>query len=342
MAHRITAALLLALTFACRAPAQVPNIPFEVNDRAEVSSRGASGFASSDYEAMEHHAKEYAATGATLASGEPRSYVFFSGIRESITRDAGRERNRIDSRSAPISGRFTEHRSAYPDSTLLPLLEALHKHADGWSVRGDGFASTVSPIQWAQFKRLTREAWQMLVQHKPKAHDAPYWYLAALWVSRDAEVSDAEQRAVLAEGIQKFPDYYPLYLAYIRKFSRRWGGDYEDLEHFVSQESPATPQGDERYARLYTWMDELEDSEDGFFADSAMSWPRFKAGYEAMIKRYPDTHWHQATLAKFACRIKDADTYRNWRPTLDAFLFRMAEPRRTTLADCDKALLAST
>jgi hypothetical protein len=242
-----------------------------------------------------------------------------------------------------FAAQFEEWRQKIPQSSVEPVVEAMQIDAMAWRARGRGYSSTVADEGWRLFNERTEKAWRFLMEHKKESSSIPTWYEVALTVGDDADKPDDELRALFEEGIRKFPGYHPIYFSYTRHFSPRWGGNYESADEFIRKQVTAktNPEGEVLYARLYWLIDQYTGAPQDFFEASLVSWPRMRAGFELLMKQYPDSKWNQANFAMFACRARDAVTYTKLRTSVDAGEAQSAGGGSYSLEVCDARFMKS-
>jgi hypothetical protein len=234
-------------------------------------------------------------------------------------------------------GRFAEYREKMPDSAFAPILAAMQVHAAAWRARGRGFSSTVTREGWALFRERNEQAWKMMQACKSQSASLATWYEQALTIGMDASVAPGELKALFEEGIKRFPGYHSLYFSYARQFSPRWGGDYKAADAFIKAQVAAktNPDGEMLYARLYWLLDQYGGGDQDFFDDSLVDWSRMRAGFQKLLKAFPNSAWNQANYVAFACRAGDAREYFKWRNAIDTGQFKEAAPAGISLEVCD-------
>ena len=238
--------------------------------------------------------------------------------------------------------RFEEYSKSMPKSPFAPLMPVLQLQSMAWRARGDGFASTVPPEAWQLFHDRLNQAWKLLVQAKPLSSRLQPWYRLSIEVAVALDCPRAQVVALVNEGITKFPDDDALYRAAMRQYAPRWGGNYVAADEFIqAQVSAKTNQrGEERYARMYWYLDAAGGGEDAFFDESRVRWTRLRDGFGLLIKRYPESKKLPSVLAAFACRAGDVDTYRRLRNGLDYSEFNAATPQGMSVETCDEKFIA--
>jgi hypothetical protein len=240
--------------------------------------------------------------------------------------------------------KFEEYQSQFPKSAFALTLAAMQIHATAWRARGRGFSSTVTPEGRTLFHERSAQAWRMLQSSKPRGARLPTWYEQAINIGMDAGVPDADLMGLFEEGIRQFPGYYSIYFSITRQFSPRWGGSYAGADAFIRKQVAAktNPDGEVLYARLYWLIDQYNGGSPDFFAESLVDWRRLRAGFELMMKQYPNSSWNQANFAAFACRAEDGTTYFKWRRNVDAGKFKEAAPDGISLEVCDARFTRKT
>jgi len=228
------------------------------------------------------------------------------------------------------------YRIIKPDSRMGPIVEAMHQHVTAWRARGRGFNNTVTPEGRALFDERNARAWTLITQARPQSDSLPSWYEQALAIGADADAEPKTLRAILEEGVRRFPGYFPLYAIALREHAPRWGGSYEDADRYIRKavSSKSNTAGDELYTRLYSELDYRYDGgQQTFFTASKVSWTK-KAGFQLMVKRYPASPQTRADFAIDACRAGDGDTFLQLRKSIDSELFDKSTPEGITLDVC--------
>jgi hypothetical protein len=107
------------------------------------------------------------------------------------------------------------------------------------------------------------------------------------------------------EALNAFPYHYNIAFEIANAQIPKWGGSVEALESFARNAVHLTEakEGQSLYARIY-W-NEAGELGDDLFDSSLAQWPAFKAGFDDIIKRYPES-WNLNSFARFACMAKDS------------------------------------
>jgi hypothetical protein len=239
--------------------------------------------------------------------------------------------------------KIAEWRKEFPDSYGPDLVEAILWRAWAWHTRGEGYAATVTPEGWKLFAAKISRANEVLEHSRHRASRSPLWYQLRLGIARDAGWDHERYGALLDEATQRFPWYVPLYLWAANYLSPKWGGSYEAVDA-LARRTTTIPLGADYslYARVYWHVTSDEPLEFELFGDSLATWPRMKAGFEGLMKRYPKSTWNLNAYAFFACVANDASTYGLLRARIAQDVIPDAWASNHSIDVCDEHLLGHT
>ncbi len=239
--------------------------------------------------------------------------------------------------------KIAEWRKEFPDSYGADFAEATLWRAWGWHVRGESYASTVTPEGWKLFGEKLAHADYVLERSKPRASKSPLWYQLRLAVARDTNWDRKRYQALFNEATQRFPWYVPLYLSAANYLSPKWGGTYEEVDN-LARRTTATSLGSDYslYTRIYWDLTEQEGPDFDPFRDSHADWSLMKAGFEGLMKRYPKSKWNLNAYAYFACRANDGATYGELRARIGQDVIPSAWASNYSTDVCDERLLGHT
>lgn len=195
----------------------------------------------------------------------------------------------------------------FPQSRLLPLVDAAKLQGQAWAARGGAYGSSVPGESMAIFRERLRLASKVLQAAEPQGKESPIWYWVALIVAGSSGQPPAAFDGLFNEAVTRFPYYQPLYYTRMNYLLPQWGGSFEAVDRFVSQAVARTSakEGNSLYAWLY--LDVARKHDGDIFTDTLASWPKMKQGFEDMIERYPDSY-NKNLYATFACRVRDRET----------------------------------
>jgi hypothetical protein len=237
-------------------------------------------------------------TSASLTDdGQPRLAAIYSGTAGCICG------NQLTEELWKIRGeRLREWRDQYPKSVTARVALASFPLRYGWFLRGGGYSNTVSPDTWKQFANQVEAARNALNDLDADAKNGPGWFGAMLDVAIAQTWPRDRFNALYEQAAHEHPDYFPIYFAGASYYSPKWQGSIEDLRTFIERAADATrsKMGETLYARL-TW------SETYAFDAGRADWKRIKAGFERIVKDFPDP-WNINNYARFACMAQDWPT----------------------------------
>jgi hypothetical protein len=266
--------------------------------------------------------------------GLPRLQGVYDGLESflDIWKDWDREFSKI-----------AEWRKEYPESYGPDLVEALLWRAWAWNARGGGYADSVTPEGWKLFTEKIAHADEVLERSKHRASRSPLWYQIRLGIARDAGWDHERYGALFDEATKRFSWYIPLYLFAANYLLPKWDGSYAALDA-LARRTTSIPLGADYslYARIYWSVTSDEELEFQLFQDSQASWPRMKAGFEGLMKRYPKSKWNLNAYAYFACLAEDASTYAVVRAEIGQNLIPDAWASNHSADVCDEHLLGHT
>jgi hypothetical protein len=304
--RRLWAGLCAVVALAVAGPALAnPPAATEADDerlRRDVASASWWG----DFPALRELYQSAMAPGALDASGlTSRFPLFLDGLRRVLD-----DRRATEPQLARVARRVAEQQALQPDEPLWLALEAEVVLAQAWAVRGTGYANTVPPHVWDEFRALLRQSVDGLGRHGERALATPLAHRVLLAAGRGLGLPQPQLQALLDDGLRRHPQAAPSLLATgLEDQLPKWRGDARQVDLFIQRHAPrlAPMTPDEGYAWLYS---QAADSqfEHQLFEDSRADWPRMRRGYEAMLQRResPGTRQRAAYLA---CIARDREAY---------------------------------
>jgi len=214
--------------------------------------------------------------------------------------------------------KIREWRIAEPTNADAALIEATYWVTYAWFARGGEFASNVPARAWEIAGDRMAKARAVLEECKSYASDNPVWYSQMLSVALFQSWPRSAQMALFNEAVKAEPYYYATYFIIATSLLPRWGGSLADYHQFVKAAVNKTKPIDceTMYARLYWALSQGEWDKDPF-KDLRIPWKSMKAGFDDLMKRYPDSQWNLHHYAFFACRANDGKTFNKLQPNLD-------------------------
>jgi hypothetical protein len=345
--HGLIASVVLAIAGCSREPvpataavppaqrqaAKPPYVPPEQPENFPIAANLSMG----NFAKIDRQVEKFVAARARDVDGRPKLFLLELDFEEHLGLPG-------TGTNADTHRKLEAWRQEFPDSAYRPIVEAMIVSASAWRARGNGFSSTVTPEGWKLFHERTGDAWRILMENRRTSSRIPSWYARAISTGLDSGMSTSELRGLFDEGIARHPGYLPIYFSYLRNFAPRWGGSFREADKFILEQvsAPTNADGEALYARLYWLLDQVEGQDTSLFEESAVSWPRMRKAFEALMKDYPDSEWNRANFASFACRAHDATAYGLLRSKVQEVSFWNAAPEGLSLDVCDARFLKPT
>lgn len=287
-------------------------VPARAQDQAapNVPDLVATAYRLGDFAELERLYAIYGKAGVrSELTGNPRSSHFWMGI------------STINNSSLRVTDEYYQQLDALtrqwarksPQSVLAQLLYASALNTHAWARRGDGYANTVSPTAWAEFRTYLDSANEQLQKTEALAAKDSGWNRFMLVIGRSLGWDSERLMRIFEAGIAKNPDDDDLYFLMQEALLPKWGGDLKTMDRFIAWADKKTREkrGLEMYARLYAGLSYAE-LDQALFTSTNASWTSMKIGFEDLLQRYPHTD-HRNMYAYFACMAND-------RPALQAQL----------------------
>lgn len=280
----------------------------DADERAEIQAFFLKNFASADYAALDDWYGKAIKDGARLSSGVYRANRLVRSIgfgdlpnAPSCTRqpcshvnDAFWERNQQKAKA------WLEHS---PRSTLAAITLARAYSWQAWEYRGSGYANTVSDEDMNRFLELNHLALRTLFAIAEQGRKDPNWWAELLLYALYGQTSREDYAKLTKDAIAAFPHNHDIYFAISVSLLPQWGGSYKAIADLaaLAVENTKTEQGQTFYARIY-WSVYYGLNHKGaaVFNHPEVNWSRIRAGFEDLVKRYPD-NFNLNYYARLAC-----------------------------------------
>lgn len=279
-------------------------------DRAQFESAVWQTFQREDFNTLELLSQELQQSRERLNDGSWLSESFFNAFKLG--------EGTSNQRYAAVEQILARWEQARPASPVLPLIKARF-HVDlAWKWRGSGYAKTVTPQKWTEFKKELAVARQILDIHTT-AKVFPEYFACMQKVALGQSWSKDDYERLFAEATSIEPDYYSFYYNKAVYLLPRWHGRKGEWEAFaeqVRQQHGAGGAGDAFYARI-AWA--LRDYYyPNLFRDSDISWDKVASGYEYLIRQYPDSRYLKSLYANLAWKADDRARLRKALPAIES------------------------
>lgn len=293
----------------------------EVEDRSAIAAEFVEAFDRSDFALIEsRYAKALAAqkrlgSGAFVANRMVR-YMFERKVQAGEAPAPGTKPSRGDDNYWLAVQEKTRGWGAQFPGSVLPALALSRAHEEhAWAHRGTGYSSTVTEEAWSQFAANVRLASHALASRADAGKKDPNWWYQMLMLAWVQSWPEERYWQLANAAMEAFPQNHDIYSAIARKLLPQWGGSWKAVaalaDHAVQRTRKA--QGESLYARIYWHVQSYLNP--GLFTSGQADWPRIRAGFEDLIKRYPDP-WNINSYARLACDAGDKDTAQRLFPRI--------------------------
>jgi len=269
-----------------------------LSESEKIQETTKAAFRGGDFAKIEGLLKQYRESRSRTSSGLWHLRAAYGGAFIAMTTDTKTEAQWED-----LESKINKSIVSAPHSASGPIFLATAYYWHGFQHRGLGFADTVTPEGWKQFARYMGLARQTLEVNKATSSVDPTWYETMLKVAQGQSWSQEDVNSLLEEALRKEPLHYGTYFAAVDLLLPMWGGSLEKIEAFADNAVARTNQseGSGMYARIFWYVEQRIGST--LFKRKSV-WPKMKAGFEDLIKKYPDS-WNKNAYAKYACQAGD-------------------------------------
>lgn len=235
---------------------------------------------------------------------------------------------------------LAQWRAQSPDSPAQAIVETMYWRAYAWHARGGGYAYKVPAEAMELFRERMAKAAARLQSSKALAGVCPLWHVLNIETLLDRGGAGSASNAAYADAMRVFPASQQIHFAMARAMAPEWGGGEGDFDRFARRAIGYTQkaEGPAIYARLY-WTEDCDCSDAVTFGRwDSPDWKLMKAGFEELLKRYPDGIYNRNKFASFACRANDRATYMRLRRELGGNIVDALWPRSWKVDVCDRRM----
>lgn len=278
----------------------------ELKERAAIRGEVSRLLDADDFAGLEKLADSYRTSEARTPSGIWKLNVFYSGFNTKVKK-AGKD----DPVWRSVAQKLAVWQSKFPDSPAPIIANAVVMKRYAPTLRSPVLvhrASTAADDEDAAFVTTLVAAKDYLEKHKAVASRDPHYYV--IWANLafalgHQSTDDATFFDTVIEGMQAFPEYYPIYFAamdYVAPPERGDATALEALANMAVQQTRAVD-GLSLYARIY-WTAHSSYFGKDLFRRSNVNWPKMSAAIDDILQRYPD-QWNINNFAYFSCLAGD-------------------------------------
>ena len=313
MTHRLfrlaalVAALLLPHAAQAAPPPMQAGMPFQFYEKV-VESQAATAFLRADYAALEDMARRFRDSKSRTPIGSADLQQFYLAFDFPTTGDPAEDDRQLDR----LERKALDWARAYPNSPTPHIVYAMLLQAHGCAVCASGY----TPERFKVYQSYLDQARNYLLAHKDIASRDPQWYVEMLVLADDQNEEPTVWRPLLAEAMDRFPNYYAVYHAGTTLYAD--AGDADGLDNLIDDAVARTQAADgmELYARLYGYAGFARfDGGKTLFVASHAGWPRMLGSYIELTNKYPDPYLYEEMFF-YACVAGDKVSARRALPHL--------------------------
>lgn len=276
------------------------------NSYEAIAAASQEDMAAGRFEVLELDAERYRKSEGLTEGGSARLAAFYRGLKRSLAEDGSASASAATDRFENGLRRWV---NAYPRSGPAHVMLARVAYSRAWLARGNGYASTVTDAGWLLFSMQLRVAKNRLDEAKAYASDDPEWHALNLELLLGASAPNEDFETAAKTALDLRTNYGPVWATYLRKKSVKWGGDrklYDDAVADLVNRTKAEF-GQSFYALGY--LELAENNPRAAFEGSLVDWPRMKAGFEDLTRRFP-SRYNLNAFGAFACQFADMPALR--------------------------------
>lgn len=192
--------------------------------------------------------------------------------------------------------------SQCPDSKVAPAELVAYWKNFAWRARGSGYADTVSPQGWKDFKDRLAKGHEIFDKARAKKDVCPFLYQQGLVIALGESWELPEYDKVFDEAVKRFPACNETYFQKVYYLQPRWNGDEKSWTDFAAKEADKIggAAGDKLYARLAWYVMDLGFYDNIFTEFPSLKWSRVEKGLKVLLKEYPNSINVQNVYLRFA------------------------------------------
>ncbi len=263
-----------------------------------------------------------------FADGRPRLIVLLAAFRLAF-----QDEKDWDASLAKVNAL----KKAFPDAPFSVLAEAQYWAYYAWDARGSGYAASVTPDGWRLFKERMENAEKVLVGNKAVGSTLPNWYELMIEVHTALGHSADERNTTFLEGATRYKTYLQTYITMRNYLEPKWGGSWKAVDSLIdwSVSNTKDTEGQSMYARLYKGVYYNLEPGKSIFKETLVKWPRMKAGFEDLMRLYPESKANLNDFAALACEAGDKKTFLSLRKKIGKDYIKESWEKNYSLELCE-------
>lgn len=205
---------------------------------------------------------------------------------------------------------INEWKTYNPNSNIPDILEARAHRAHAWDVRGNGYSSYVSEEQHQGFQIYLEKSWHAIERAEQKGPMDSELCAVQIELAFAHLKNKAKAKEYFRKCIEIEPGYVHSYYMMRSYLQPIWYGSNRELQRFIekSADDTRTLYGDGLYALLVS-AHTFNTSKIFAVNGGPYSWPRVKAGFQHIFKRYGESSYIWHSYGYCAMLAEDYDTF---------------------------------
>lgn len=279
-----------------------PPVSIDAKETKALNDKVLTAFFQKDFSALEAMANEFREKESRLPAGEFKLRQFHFAFRDYFEGDEFLKVSSWEQAEALCLA----WKQAFPKSAAATIVRARLAVQQAYGMRGTGYSSTVTERGWEGFAGYLQKARDILEADKGIAAADPGWYVTMIAIARSQQWTYPEFITLATEAIERFPNFYQIYLNIVYRLEPEWGGSYEAVETFAQQAAAnkKSSEGAAIYARIYADI-ALTEGIDAY-KKAKIDWSLLKQGFQKIVSDFPDKK-NVGIFAKLACLQHDKE-----------------------------------
>lgn len=233
--------------------------------------------------------------------GQPESTPMRLGFQRGLRPSSGLSVRQAE-HTVALTARWVQQ---HPRSPLAHWAHVSSLQRLGWAYRGDGYANTVAPQSWVQFRSAINRAVTHATQHADVLLSDSMGAVVLLAIGGAADWEPRRLQALYDEVSARFPDDDSIHFVQLDNLLPKWGGSARAVDAHI--ESVVRRTQAQRGLALYAWLytsAAQEQFKQALFSDSLARWPRMDQGFAYLTARFPHPR-HFNAWAWISCQAED-------------------------------------
>lgn len=191
----------------------------------------------------------------------------------------------------------------YPKSQTASIAHARFFLDYAWHARTAEYADKVTEEGWRLFRERLGKASEILEQAKGQEGNCPMLWLSFQRLALGQGWEMEKYDALYEQAMKSEPGFDEHHVARAYHLLPRWHGEEGQWEADAKEQAAKMGElGPQIFARVVTRTSRYYDN---VFAECNVSWPEVKAGYEDLLKAFPDSAQNLHSYCRTACFAND-------------------------------------